>query len=87
MLPLMHIDPERFRPADAELAQRENIAIDKGAVLTGTYLESIETLLQKYISFFCAYPDLFLDLISPSDSDFKLYFYQRIVLRACMRYK
>ena len=76
-----------FKPKDADIAQREGIKIDKGAILTSQYLEKIEGLLRKYISFFTAYPDLFLDLIKPQESEFKLFFYQRIVLRAVMRFK
>ena len=55
-----------FKPKDADIAQREGIKIDKGAILTSQYLEKIEGLLRKYISFFTAYPDLFLDLITSS---------------------
>lgn len=36
---------------------------------------------------FTAYPDCFLDAIKPVDEGFTLFFYQRIVLRAIMRYK
>ena len=36
---------------------------------------------------FTAYPDIYLDIIKPTDSNFTLFFYQRIVLRAVMRYK
>jgi hypothetical protein len=35
---------------------------------------------------FIAYPDIFLDVIKPTDSSFELFFYQRITLRALMRY-
>ena len=44
-------------------------------------------LFEEYLTFFSAYPDIFLDLIRPLDSDFSLFFYQRIVLRSLMRYK
>ena len=67
--------------------QREGIEIDKGAVLTTPYLEAHEELFRKYADFFTAYPDLFLDLIKPEGSSFTLFFYQRIVLRAIMRFK
>ena len=67
--------------------QREGIEIDKGAVLTTPYLEAHEDLFRKYADFFTAYPDLFLDLIKPEGSSFTLFFYQRIVLRAIMRFK
>lgn len=36
---------------------------------------------------FTAYPDLFLDTITPTEDGFKLFFYQRIMIRAVMRYK
>ena len=67
--------------------QREGIEIEKGAVLTVPYLEKNEALFRKYCQFFSAYPDVFLDIIKPSSSHFVLFFYQRIVLRAIMRYK
>ena len=39
------------------------------------------------MSIFSAYPDVYLDLINPKDSSFTLFFYQRITLRALMRFK
>lgn len=67
--------------------KREDIELDKGVVLTEEYLLQNEELFQKYANFFSAYPDIFLDLIKPQDSNFDLFFYQRIVLRAIMRFK
>lgn len=75
---------------DKEIMQRgerEDIEIEKGAILTPAYLIEHEELFRKYCDFFTAYPDIFLDLIKPSDSTFTLFFYQRIVLRALMRFK
>ncbi len=66
---------------------RDGIEIDKGAVLTTEYVEKNRDLFEEYLTFFSAYPDIFLDLIRPLDSDFSLFFYQRIVLRSLMRYK
>lgn len=66
---------------------REGIELDKGVVLTEEYLLQNEELFQKYANSFSAYPDVFLDLIKPQDSNFDLFFYQRIVLRAIMRFK
>ena len=70
-----------------DIPMRENIPIEKGVSLTESYLRSIQSLLEKYFDFFIAYPDLFVDLIKPIDSNFDLFFYQRILLRALMRYK
>lgn len=72
---------------DFERIQREGIDLDKGVVLTTEYLEEHEELISKYMEIFTAYPDVFLDLIKPIESNFELFFYQRIVLRAIMRYK
>jgi len=68
-------------------AEREGIPIEKGTVLTEPYLIENEALFRKYAEFFTAYPDLFLDIIKPADSNFSLFFYQRLTLRAMMRYK
>jgi membrane protein insertase Oxa1/YidC/SpoIIIJ len=42
-------------------------------------------VMRQYASFFRAYPDKFIDLVTPKDSKFKLFFYQRLFLRVCMR--
>ena len=70
-----------------ERIEREGIELDKGVILTNEYLESNEELFRQYAEFFSAYPDIFLDLIKPIESNFDLFFYQRIVLRAMMRFK
>lgn len=66
---------------------KDGIRIDKGVVLTEPYLKTIKDKLEKQINYFTAYPDLYLDLITPSYDDFNLFFYQRILLRAFMRFK
>ena len=70
-----------------EIAIRDGTPLSKGVTLTQSYLESIEDLLKQYIEYFIQYPDMFLDLIKPQDTYFNLFFYQRIVLRALMKYK
>lgn len=82
---LLHARPKRFSPEMVEL--REGIAIEKGAVLTEAYLLEHIELFEKYADFFTAYPDIFLDMIKPQAENFKLFFYQRIALRAMLRYK
>lgn len=61
--------------------------VEKNIVLTKENIQQNRNLLEKYMQYFSVYPDIFLDLISPADSKFHLYFYQRIFLRACMRFK
>ena len=70
-----------------EIILREGIPLSKGVISTQKYLESEEDLLKQYMDFFIQYPDCFLDMIKPADSNFNLFFYQRIVLRAVMKYK
>lgn len=66
---------------------REGIKIDKGAILTEDRIDKYYDLYTQYIVFFTAYPDIFIDLITPKDSHFTLFPYQRIFLRASMRYR
>ena len=66
---------------------REGIKIDKGVILTEERIDRYYDLYTKYINFFTVYPDLFIDLITPKDSQWSLFPYQRIFLRACMRYR
>ena len=72
---------------DVQVYKREDIPLEKGVVLTEQYLTSIQDLLEKYMNFFTAYPDIFLDIIAPVDAQIKLFPYQRIFLRAVMRFK
>lgn len=66
---------------------RDGVELDKGFILTEKYLISVEPFLRKQMSFYSAYPDLFLDQIKPVDDGFSLFFFQRIFLRAFMRFK
>ena len=70
-----------------ERAEREGIELDKGAVLTNEYLERHYDELTQWVNLFTAYPDYYLDIIKPADSEFSLFFYQRFTLRALMRFK
>lgn len=66
---------------------RDGVELEKGVVLTEDRINQNKKLYEKYCNFFSAYPDLFIDKITPPDSSFKLFEYQRIFLRACMRYR
>ena len=66
---------------------RDGVELDKGFELTEEWVEKNRKGIEKICGLFTAYPDLFIDLITPVDSYFQLYFYQRIFLRACMRYR
>ena len=70
-----------------ERAEREGIELEKGAVITNEYLDRHYNELCKWVNYFTAYPDIYLDIIKPADSEFSLFFYQRMTLRALMRFK
>lgn len=66
---------------------KNGIEIEKGIVATEDYLRKNFDKIGEMLSIFTAYPDIFLDFITPEDSNFQLFFYQRITLRAIMRYR
>lgn len=70
-----------------EKGYREGIEIGKGIVLNNDYLMDNEDLIIQYMEHFSSYPDLFLDIIKPHDSTFNLFFYQRLFLRGCLRFR
>lgn len=67
--------------------EREGVPIEKGVVITEDFLEKNEELFRQYSHYFMLYPDLFLDLIATKTCPIKFYYYQRILLRAMMRYR
>ena len=69
-----------------ERLYRDGIELEKGVVITEQWLIKNEELLFDCWEIFAAYPDIYLDLIKPVDSNFDLFPYQRVFLRACMRY-
>lgn len=56
-------------------------------VITPDYVEQHRDTMEKMVTLFTLYPDYLVDAITPGDSFFKLYFYQRLFLRVCMRYR
>lgn len=56
-------------------------------VITPDYIEQHRDTMEKMVTLFTLYPDYLVDAITPGDSFFKLYFYQRLFLRVCMRYR
>ena len=67
-------------------AKRKKIGISPERV------EAVKPEIRKYIAFWREYPDLFVDFMvhgtnEPKEGDFKFYFYQRVFLRAIMRYQ
>ena len=78
---------EKLIDSNIKVGEREGTVIDKGVILNETYLQDNKENIGDAMSIFTAYPDVYLDLIKPQDSSFTLFFYQRITLRALMRFK
>lgn len=78
---------ELTNAANVKIGVRNGTIIEKGVVLQEDFLVRNEENLRSLFQFFTAYPDLFLDLITPEEDSFHLFFYQRIVLRVLMRFK
>ena len=68
---------------------KDNIPLEKGVILTRNFLDSNQELFTDYLNYWLLYPDMFLDSIAPVEDakNFHLFFYQRIALRASMRYR
>ena len=56
-------------------------------VVTPQYVEDHRQEMEDMVRIFTLYPDYLVDVITPGDSYFKLFFYQRIFLRVCMRFQ
>ena len=78
---------EKTRKVNYNRMIKNGIVVRKGATLSKDRINKHLALYEIYFTFFTAYPDLYLDLIKPEGSGFHFYFYQRIFLRACLRYR
>lgn len=65
---------------------RDGIPLEKSAILTARRIDDNIETYKKYVQLWTIYPDLYLELITPTTSKFKLKFFQVIFLRACLRY-
>ena len=72
-----------------EIVYRDGIPIEKGVVLTRDYLDRNQQLFTDYLNFWIMYPDAYLDAIQDSEDakNFHLFPFQRVALRASMRYR
>lgn len=86
MAAIQLMNPDQAIFSSINKLYHDGIELEKGVVLTPSFLERNENLIADYMQTWSAYPDIYLDLITPEDSNFTLFPYQRIFLRACMRY-
>lgn len=83
--PIKLLDPSTLIFSNREKIQRDGIELEKGAIITDDWLNNNEQHLVEWWTLFSAYPDIQLDMITPAASNFQLFPYQRVFLRACMR--
>lgn len=86
MAAIQLMNPDQATFSSINRLYHDGIELEKGVVLTPSFLERNEDLIANCMQTWSAYPDIYLDLITPEDSNFVLFPYQRIFLRACMRY-
>lgn len=70
----------------ASQSPRKKIGISEERV------QAIVPIFRQYVAFWREYPDIFVDMLQDGGNpelpkSFKFYFYQRVFVRACMRYK
>ena len=72
-----------------EIILRDGIPIEKGVTLTKSFLDTNQTLITNYLNLWILYPDILLDEIQDREDakHWHIQPYQRIALRACMRYR
>ena len=84
--PIKLLNPAESTFNTRQKLYRDGIELEKGVVITQDFLNRNEKLICDCIEKWSAYPDVYLDLIAPQEPRIKLFPYQRIFLRACMRY-
>lgn len=74
---------------NTEIFYRDGIPLEKGVSLSKNFLDSNQEIFTTYLNHWILYPDLFLDTIAATEDakHFHLLPYQRIALRAGMRYR
>lgn len=80
------LDAKTISTNSGQIYFRNGIQLEKGATLSQQRIQQHQKLYQQYMDFFLNYPDCYLDLILPISSKFKFKFFQRMFLRACLRY-
>lgn len=81
------MDRNKYKKGIMDIYNPEGNSFEKENEEKATLFEKNKDLFRQYASFYRSFPDAFLDDITPKDSNFKLFFYQRVFLRVAMRYK
>lgn len=71
----------------ADKVYRNGVEMQKGFILTTDFIEKHRKKIEDTMQIWSVYPDLFLDTIKLDGDNFGLFFYQRIFIRASVRYR
>lgn len=85
--PIKLFDPSKTRFGTPDRLYRDGVELEKGVIITEDFMERNQEMIVRNLELFTAYPDILLDIIKPTDSNFDLFPYQRLFLRVCMRYR
>lgn len=66
--------------------QKDRFAVDRVASVPLDKVSELWEIVGQYYDLWLVYPDLMVDMLA-TGTNFSLYFYQRIYLRACFRYR
>lgn len=80
-------DAQKYKNGIRDIYNPDGNSFDKENQEKLSRFDAVKEDFRKYASLWRKYPDLFIDMITPPDSSFKLFFYQRVFLRASMRYR
>lgn len=65
---------------------RDGIELEKNAIITPKRVEKNRQLYEQICELWSVYPDLYIKMITPTTSKFKLKFFQVLFLRVCLRH-
>lgn len=66
--------------------ERNGVLLEKGAIISEKRIDKNIELYKKFCWLWSVYPDRYIELITPTDSKFKLKFFQIMFLRVCLRH-
>jgi len=81
ILDIVHIDT----PLEKKEFFRGDIKLRKGVMLTKEYVDNNREFVEAVARKISIYPDLYIDLIQPYNTKFKLAYFQRFTMRECSR--
>jgi hypothetical protein len=80
-------DSAKFTNGIKDIYNPDANAIQKENQEKISRFQKLQLIFTQYLSLWRWYPDIFVDMITPADSKFKLFFYQRLFLRAIFRHR